>query len=209
VADIDADGYNEIIAGFNSGFVYAFNGNGPVVFVKLFFPDGSSNEVSKTISLLGANKTESLLFSLGSSLYKGNHAVEVAVLRDSGVLLDSELVFFEFDGGGTVDLSPTQILYDSGDLVVGRKVFFDSGVKNSGSHGSGLFNVNWFVDGVQEGYGSHLGVGADTTVLNGNSQFSWVAQPGAHTISFEVDADNHVVESNEQNNSVSVQVNVS
>ena len=55
----------------------------------------------------------------------------------------------------------------------------------------------------------HLWVGADTIVLNGNSQFWWVAQPGAHTISFEVDADNHVVESREQNNSVSVQVNVS
>ena len=55
----------------------------------------------------------------------------------------------------------------------------------------------------------HLWVGADTTVLNGNSQFWWVAVPGAHTISFEVDADNHVVESREQNNSVSVQVNVS
>ena len=180
----------------------------PVVFVKLFFPDGSSNEVSKTISLLGANKTESLQFFLGSSLYKGNHAVEVAVLRDSGVLLDSELVFFEFDGNGSVDLSPTQILFNSSDLVAGRKVFFDSGVKNSGSHGSGLFNVKWFVDGIQEGYGSHLGVGADTTVLNGNSQFSWVAQPGAHTIKFVVDANNRVAESNEENNEVSVVVMV-
>jgi tetrahydromethanopterin S-methyltransferase subunit H len=44
-------------------------------------------------------------------------------------------------------------------------------------------NVKWFVDGVQLGYGSHVGVPAKTTVLNDNSAFTWTATAGAHTIS--------------------------
>src|SRR5207302_712644 len=87
-------------------------------------------------------------------------------------------------------------------------VLFDSGVRNSGSQGTGVFNVRWFVDDVSVGHGSHEGVPANTTMLNGNSQFSWVATAGTHTIKFAVDVDNHVVESNESNNSTSVRVTV-
>ena len=106
------------------------------------------------------------------------------------------------------DLSPTAILYNPADLVSGKTVFFDSGVQNSGSQGTGVFNVRWFVDGVSLGYGSHAGVPANSTVLDGNSQFSWVAVVGTHTIEFAVDVDNHVLESNESNNSRSVTVTV-
>jgi hypothetical protein len=106
------------------------------------------------------------------------------------------------------DLSPTAILYNSADLVPGRTVFFDSGVQNAGVQGTGVFNIRWFVDGVSLGYGSHEGVPANSTVLNGNSQFSWVATEGAHTITFAVDVDNHVVESDESNNTRSVTVTV-
>lgn len=106
------------------------------------------------------------------------------------------------------DLSPTAILFNSADLVSGRTVFFDSGVRNSGSQGTGVFNVRWFVDGVSVGYGSHAGVPANSTVLGGNSQFSWVATAGTHTIEFAVDVDNQVLESNESNNSRSVTVTV-
>ena len=49
------------------------------------------------------------------------------------------------------------------------------------------------------GYGSHAGVPANSTVLDGNSQFSWVATAGTHTIEFAVDVDNHVEESDESN----------
>ena len=39
--------------------------------------------------------------------------------------------------------------------------------------------------------------------MNGNSQFSWTfATSGMHTVTFVVDADNHVPESNEGDNSV-------
>ena len=49
-------------------------------------------------------------------------------------------------------------------------------------------------------YGSHAGVPAGATVLNGNSAFAWVAEPGRHTITFVVDVDNYIDETNESNN---------
>jgi hypothetical protein len=92
---------------------------------------------------------------------------------------------------------------------VGGTVFFDSGVRNTGDIDTGVFNIEWFVDGQEVGaYGSHEGVPANTTILDGNSQFSWVATAGTHTIEFVVDVDNHVQESNESNNSRSVTVAV-
>lgn len=106
------------------------------------------------------------------------------------------------------DLSPTAITHTPSAIVPGAAVTFDSGVRNSGSVGTGGFNVKWFIDGVQVGYGSHAGVPANTTVLNGNSAFVWTAKAGAHSVQFSVDVDGHVAESNESNNSTKVTVTV-
>lgn len=54
----------------------------------------------------------------------------------------------------------------------------------------------------------YAGVPANSAVLDGNSEFSWVATAGTHTIGFAVDVDNHVLESNESNNSRFVTVTV-
>jgi hypothetical protein len=108
------------------------------------------------------------------------------------------------------DLQPTAITFDPSTAVVGGTVFFDSGISNTGDIDTGVFNIEWFVDGQDVGAaGSHAGVPANSTVLDGNSQFSWVATAGTHTIEFVVDVDNHVEESNESNNSRSVTVTVS
>ena len=54
-----------------------------------------------------------------------------------------------------------------------------------------------------------LGYRRGTTVLDGNSQFDWTPkQAGAHKITFIVDADDHVAETKESNNSQSVTVTV-
>ena len=76
---------------------------------------------------------------------------------------------------------------------------------------SGGFNIKWFVDGREVGaYGGHSGVPAGQTLLNGNSQFTWSFNAaGSHTVTFTVDVDNHVQESNEQDNSRTVTVQVS
>ena len=109
---------------------------------------------------------------------------------------------------GMADLLPTAITYTPSSPEVGNVINFDSGVRNAGLSGTGVFNVKWFIDGVQVGYGGHTGVPANTTVLNDNSFFYWTAVAGTHTLTFSVDVDNHVAESNEGNNSRSVTVTV-
>jgi subtilase family serine protease len=72
--------------------------------------------------------------------------------------------------------------------------------------GTGVFNIKWLVDGEEVGaYGSHDGVPSNSSQLNGNSQFDWTfGDPGSfHTVTFIVDADNHVAELNENNNRIS------
>jgi hypothetical protein len=107
------------------------------------------------------------------------------------------------------DLLPTRILYDQADLVAGKAIFFDSGVENTGDAATGTFNIKWYVDGKDVGaYGSHSGLAAGSTVLNGNSQFTWTLPAGSHKITFAVDVDDFIPESNEDNNSTSVTVAV-
>lgn len=109
---------------------------------------------------------------------------------------------------GPADLSPTGIRYKS-PVVAGRNVFFDSGIRNTGGQGSGVFNIKWLVDGREVGaYGSHENVPAGSSKLNGNSQFNYTfGDPGSfHTVTFIVDVDNHVRERFEGNNRQSVQI---
>jgi hypothetical protein len=103
---------------------------------------------------------------------------------------------------GRPDLEPTAIVYRR-PVVRGQRAHFDSGVSNRGGARTPVFNVKWYVDGREVGaYGSHSGVPGHRVVLNGNSQFSWsFSRAGRHTVTFRVDVDNHVAESDERNNS--------
>jgi subtilase family serine protease len=114
------------------------------------------------------------------------------------------------DAASRPELSPTPIKV-SQTVKAGQRIHFDSGVQNYGGTRSGVFNVKWLVDGEEVGaYGSHSSVPAGSSKLNGNSQFDWTFDdPGSfHTITFIVDADNHVAESNENNNRISRSVHV-
>lgn len=106
------------------------------------------------------------------------------------------------------DLSPVTITYTPATIRAGTKISFDSGIQNSGEVGTSSFNIKWFVDGVQLGYGSHTGVSANTVVMEGNSQATWIATKGTHIITFLVDADNRVRESNETNNQTSLTITI-
>lgn len=115
------------------------------------------------------------------------------------------------DAATRAELSPTPIKVASKTVTAGQKVYFDSGINNYGGTGSGVFNVKWLVDGEEVGaYGSHASVPAGSSKLNGNSQFAWTFDdPGSfHTVTFIVDADNHVAELNEGNNRLFVQIRV-
>jgi hypothetical protein len=118
----------------------------------------------------------------------------------------------ESNGGPATgaDLRPTAIKYDTSAVQLNNTVHFDSGVKNTGQKKTPSFNVKWLVDGKDVGaYGSHDGVPGGTIVLNGNSQFDWTPkEAGTHLITFTVDADNHVAETDETNNSETVHVTV-
>jgi subtilase family serine protease/murein DD-endopeptidase MepM/ murein hydrolase activator NlpD len=78
---------------------------------------------------------------------------------------------------------------------------------NQGTAASGTFNVKWFLDGVQRGYGGHASL-APGEVSAGNVRFSWTPTVGQHTLRFEADVDHSVLESNERNNTGQTTVNV-
>ena len=104
------------------------------------------------------------------------------------------------------DLAPTQITFGS-DVAVGQHIYFDSGVANSGDADSGSFYVKWEINNVQEGYGQHSSVSANTTVMDGNSSLFWTpASPGNYTVKFIVDSDGTITEEDESNNSVTTTV---
>jgi subtilase family serine protease len=70
-----------------------------------------------------------------------------------------------------------------------------------------VFNVKWFLDGAQVGYGSHASL-APGQVSSGNVRFDWTPTAGRHTLRFRADVDNQVPELSEANNRASVTVQV-
>jgi hypothetical protein len=113
--------------------------------------------------------------------------------------------------GQLPNLQPTNIIFDPSTAIVGSSVFFDSGVSNTGDIDTGVFNIQWLVNNQDVGAaGSHAGVPAGQTVLDGNSQFSWMFDnPGTYSVTFTVDFDNQIEELNEGDNSTTIDVVVS
>jgi subtilase family serine protease len=109
-----------------------------------------------------------------------------------------------------VDLIPTAITASATtNIKLGQKVTFDSGVKNAGSANAPGFSVKWLVNNMKNGYGGHEAVPANTTVIDGNSRFEYTFNsPGTYTITFQVDSDKVVSESNEKNNETSIIIKV-
>jgi hypothetical protein len=81
-------------------------------------------------------------------------------------------------------------------------------LKNNGGQETGIFNVKWFLDGQEVGYGSHASL-KPGEVSDGNIRYNWQVTAGSHTFSFVADCDNHVGETNEENNNFKITVNVS
>src|SRR3954451_22093419 len=80
----------------------------------------------------------------------------------------------------------------------------NSGITDIGDTGTEVSNIRWPVDGYDvnpPAYGSHAGIPAHTTVLNGNSEFDRTPPAQAHTITLIADVDTFIAESNESNNS--------
>jgi subtilase family serine protease len=80
-------------------------------------------------------------------------------------------------------------------------------LSNVGTAASGGFNVKWYRNGIQVGYGYHASLAAGQ-VSSGNIRFYWTPTAGTHTLRFVADVDSQVTESNESNNSKQVGVYV-
>jgi subtilase family serine protease len=89
--------------------------------------------------------------------------------------------------------------------VAGRRTTAVARLANVGRAPSGVFNVKWFLDGAQVGYGSHASL-APGEISRGNVRFDWRPTRGRHTLRFEADVDDQVQESDETNNAATVTV---
>ena len=107
------------------------------------------------------------------------------------------------------DLVPSMIVYEMETLLVGQEIYFDSAIRNDGKVDSEGFNIKWFVNEAQMGYGGHPGVASGVLDLSSNSQFSWTPPAaGQYKIEFVVDSDDFIKELDETNNSVSAIVSI-
>lgn len=80
-------------------------------------------------------------------------------------------------------------------------------VQNLGDVNSDAFNIKWFVDGAQVGFGSHVKIPKNTTMNNDNDELQHTfPDSGPHLIQYVIDVGNSVVESNEENNKISFYV---
>ena len=107
------------------------------------------------------------------------------------------------------DLVPKEIVYDEASLKKGTTIFFDSGILNDGDAPSDGFNIKWFVNGEELGYGGHQGIQAGSVDMTYNSQFYWKpTSSGTYKIEFVVDCDEFIPEEDESNNTVSVTITI-
>ena len=140
----------------------------------------------------------------------GTHRLRFSADVDGQVLESSESnnsyeVIVNVGGSGP-DLVVENISF-SAPPQVGVLTTATARLRNAGSSSSGSFNVKWFLDGVQLGYGLHTSL-APGQISNGNVRFGWIPTPGTHRLRFSADVDGQVVETNESNNSYEVTVNV-
>jgi subtilase family serine protease len=89
--------------------------------------------------------------------------------------------------------------------VPGVVVVATARLTNVGSSSSGSFNVKWFVNGAQVGYGGHASLAPGQT-STGNVQLPWTMSSGDTLFRFDADVDGHVEEEGEANNSYQVLV---
>ena len=105
------------------------------------------------------------------------------------------------------DLIVEDLSFDSTPRV-GERTIVTARLRNRGSVSSGGFNIKWFLDGQEQGYGGHSSLSPGET-SGDNVRFFWTpSSTGSHRLRYEADVDGHVVESNEGNNTLESSVNV-
>jgi hypothetical protein len=139
----------------------------------------------------------------------GRHTLRFSADIENAVAESDELnnsVEMEVNVPGLPDLKVRGISFTSPPRA-GVRTTAIARLVNRGQSASGIFNVKWFLDGVQVGYGSHASL-APGAVSSDNVRFDWTPTPGTHRLRFEADVDGHVSESKETNNAYTVKVRV-
>jgi subtilase family serine protease/PKD repeat protein len=110
-------------------------------------------------------------------------------------------------GGGLADLVVEDLTFSNSPRV-GEETIVTARLRNQGQSSTGGFNIKWFLDGQQVGYGGHASLGPGQ-VSSDNVFFYWTpASAGSHRIRYDADVDGQVEESSEGNNSLERSVNV-
>lgn len=149
----------------------------------------------------GAGFGPSVSHTYGNS---GAYTVTLTVSSTHGDT-DDEFDIVEVEGETSLpDLLASNITFTSPPSV-GVRTNAVASLTNQGSSESGVFNVKWFLDDVQVGYGGHDSLGPGQ-ISSGNVRFDWIPTAGQHTLRFEADVDGHVSEADESNNQTSVTV---
>ncbi|MCK5724156.1 MAG: hypothetical protein KAI84_16615, partial [Gammaproteobacteria bacterium] len=131
----------------------------------------------------------------------GNHTVSIKADQNNQIIESDEtnnLLELDITKTKQADLNVSSLTWTPTDFTEGQIVTFNALIENIGNgnttHG---FYTRFLVDGTYLGdkYFSGLSSGSSTNIIH-----TWIATPGEHTIKTIVDANNHVSESNENNN---------
>jgi len=164
----------------------------------------------------GYEKAEHSLLSLLSLVEDGKSVYEVlgmrALLNNPEGLSQLKIKFDQLLGENCISVtkritpgSPQLTGYNEGptQYVTWAQQTYKVAVQNLGDVDAGVFNIKWFVDDSQEGFGSHNGIPRGTTANNDNDELTRTfSDGGPHIIEYAIDVDNHITESNEDDNKI-------
>jgi hypothetical protein len=134
--------------------------------------------------------------------------VKIRGVATTTQLPDLQVFGIEFYKYDLPETPENKIITSSLVNYVGQQVTVKALLKNSGNADSSGFNVKWFLNGSQVGYGGHSPLRAGQ-VSNDNVRYLWRVSTGTYEFKFVADADNHVRESNENNNEFTLRVEIS
>ena len=126
-----------------------------------------------------------------------NNTASLTVTVSPGVDLVAEEAFI-------TRLDSTEPI-DPNSLIEGTQVHLKVRVRNTSSIDLTGWRADSYIDGEAYKYGESFSVEANSTLVVFSS---WTAVAGTHTVSWTVDTNDEVKESDETNNTVSLTVNV-
>lgn len=183
--------------------------------VVAFAVDGT--KVSETInntSALAAGATTVVNGSWNTAV-AGNHSVTATADNENITAEGNETnntysVNLSVNPTPGIDFVVSSISWTPSYVTAGNKVTFSAVVKNQGTIAGAVGNVAFKVDGTQVAVSadSTTQVAAESTLLI-TASGTWTAEGGAHTINAVADSNNTTTETDETNNSYSINLTVS